>query len=98
MPRLPGPYLRSAVLVLGALAALAACSTDDRYQPTREDEFVPPALAKELAELREANKRAGATFTIGFNSAALKPLEDLVGTVAPRDLAGRIMAQHPTGQ
>jgi Papain family cysteine protease len=89
------PSWWTAAALLGAAALLAGCPKHGQ-KATVED--VPPAIQRELAELRAANERAGATFSIGFNPAMLKPIEDLAGTVAPKDLADRITRQHPIGQ
>ena len=90
----------TAATLLGVAALLTGCLK--HKQITRQEEpgpaEVPPAIEQELAQLRAANEKAGATFSIGFNPAMLKRVEDLAGTVAPKDLADRIVRQHPIGQ
>ena len=90
----------TAAALLGAAALLTGCLKHE--QTTKHEEpgpaEVPPAIEQELAQMRAANEKAGATFSIGFNPAMLKPVEDLAGTVAPKDLADRIVRQHPIGQ
>ena len=90
----------TAATLLGVAVLLTGCLK--HKQITRQEESgpaeVPPAIEQELAQLRAANEKAGATFSIGFNPAMLKRVEDLAGTVAPKDLADRIVRQHPIGQ
>jgi hypothetical protein len=90
------PSRWTAAALVGAAVLLAGCPKHG--QMMTKVEGVPPAIQQELVELRAANERTGATFSIGFNPAMLKPIEHLAGTIAPKDLADRIARQHPIGQ
>jgi cathepsin L len=66
-------------------------------QPTEKKVTpVSPAMEEYLAELRAENARA--TATIRFNSALLKPITSLAGTVPPKDLRERAARHKSLGE
>lgn len=90
----------TAAVLLGGAALITGCPKQERmarHEGAGPAE-VPPAIEQELTQMRAVNEKAGDTFSIGFNPAMLKPVEDLAGTVAPKDIADRIVRQHPIGQ
>ena len=95
-----GEAKRRAGVVLLAVVLAGGAALGTGCQTTEAEKFrtVPPAIEELLAQMREANARAKATYTIGFNSALLKPIRSLAGTVPPKDLLERAARHKSLGE
>jgi cathepsin L len=85
-------------LLVVLLAGSAALGTGCQSPQPEKIKTVPPAIEELLAEMRAANARAKATYTIGFNAALLKPIRSLAGTVPPKNLLERAARHKSLGE
>jgi cathepsin L len=88
------PWLAIVALLFAGTAGMSCGPTEDEDFYAVREKVAPPDIQQRLDRLRREIKAQKLTFEVGYTSALGRPLLELAGTKAPRDLVARAQKQN----
>jgi len=88
------PYLRTAAVLMICEALLSLTSNAEQVTLQQREKAAPSQIKDKLQSLRQKIQAEGLTFAVGYTSALDRSIQQLAGTIAPRDLPDRARRQN----